>query len=140
MARYDVRYVHKVSQTCMCGCPQYGHRRPGRPPDGPAFLGDVMRDSPVWGEGACLSARCASTPVGDYDGSTPCTSFTPKSEVMEFEFPADPSDLQVLAAALKKARIMSEPIESARYIAEGRFVVFPKNSSWHSIILTPVAS
>jgi hypothetical protein len=136
MAKFDVRYVHKVSQSCRCGHPQYAHRRPRVEADGPAYLGDVKRDSPVWGAGACSAARCAPTPVGDCDGSTPCLEYVPKSEVLEINV-ADlaPTDIEAIVARVLK---ISWPVNLVRREPDGRIVAFFEKSTYHSIIITPV--
>jgi hypothetical protein len=141
MAKFDVRYVHKVSQTCVCGCSQYSHRRPPTPEDGPAYLGDVKRDSPVWGQGACTSARCAAEPVGDYDGTKPCLEFKHESQVMEIDDAyAGVASIAEMLRKLIAAKVVTgdTKLRELRLEADGRLIIIPDNSLWSSIVITPI--
>lgn len=138
MAKYLVRYVHNVTQICRCGCTQYSHRRPRTEADPPAYLGDVKRDSPVWGQGACSSARCAAVPVGDYDGTTPCLEFQHQTQEMEVDLFADNHLTEREALIAAKVISYDTKVIEVRRDPGGKVVVFPKNSVWHSIIMTPI--
>jgi len=148
MAKFDVRYVHKISQTCKCGCTQYSHRRPRRQEEGPSYVGTYADGRPmvlysdVWGEGPCMNARCQPVPVGDYDGTTPCLEFRHQSEEMDIDIAGDgPGDVAEMLRRLIAAKVVTgdTQLRELRREADGRLIIFPDKTIWHSIIMTPIA-
>ena len=52
---------------------------------------------------------------------------------------SDFRDRKTLGAALRKARVAIDRVNSFRYEGGGKYVVFPENRSvWHAIVLTRV--
>lgn len=113
MARFNVRYVHKVTQICMCQHTQYGHA---------ADLGDGTLK---WGEG-----KCRSSP------SCTCEAYVPRSEMKDVDLTdLKPTDLEAIVARVLG---VAWPVGLVRQEPDGRIVAFFEKSTYHSIILTPV--
>lgn len=119
MARFNVRYIHKISQTCTCKHTQYGHA---------ADLGDGTLK---WGQGKCRSSATCT-----------CEAYVPESEDMDIDVAGDAlGDEKEFVRRLAQARVLAANTKllELRREADGKIVVFPAKSIWHSIILTPIA-
>jgi hypothetical protein len=83
MAKYSVRYVHKISTNCRCGRPRFEHR-------------DLhLRDGSKWGHGPAMIGDCMAYEPGDtQDADLP-------SSVVEL------GDLKAVARMLREARLLS---------------------------------
>lgn len=115
--RYTIRFVHKVSQTCACGYPQYSHRRP-LPAAEAKHPGEAK-----WGEGPCQTGTCL-----EYKPST-----------QEVELPEElPTNPRAMGQVLRDARLWTGNLRDVHHEADGRIVCFPRTSSWQSIILEPI--
>ncbi len=118
MARFNARYVHKVSQVCTCGHTQYGHAL------------DEEDGKLTWGKGRCRSsATCA------------CPMYQHPTVAVDVDLDGDAlGDEGVAVERLVEAGLLcrGEKLRELRREADGKVVVFPDRSVWHSIILTPV--
>lgn len=121
--RYAVRYIHKISQTCSCGHPQYGHA---------ADQPDDKLHPQKWGEGKCRSsATCA------------CLNFEHPHTNFELTLPegnlAARKELLALAKELRRAGVLGRGarLQSARQ-EKTKTICWPKDSIWHSIIMIPL--
>lgn len=116
--KYTMLFVHKVSQTCSCGCPQFGHRRP---------LSAAVAKHPgeaKWGEGACTSPSCG------------CQEYKP--DTIEIELPEVlPTNARAMGQLLRDKKLWTGSLRDIRREKDGRVICFPRTSSWQSIILEP---
>ena len=117
MPKFDVRYVHKVSQTCRCGRTRYDHSTPR--PDGTV----------AYGEGACALSGCVA--------------FVTASEIHDLDLDLDSAfGARTLGRVLRAARLVGRDDYLRWRItrsADGKIVCFPRTGIWHAIILTPIA-
>lgn len=117
MAKFNVRYVHKISQTCVCKHTQYGHA-------------EDLDGTLKWGQGKCRSSATCE-----------CTSYVPESYEMEIALTPDAlGDEREFLRCLAAGHVLSaaSKLRELRREADGKIVVFPDKSIWHSIILTPI--
>lgn len=112
---YRLRYVHKVSQRCKCGRPQYDHSREPREDEKSRYPYPNQR---VYGDGPF---------VRFHDRVQTCDGYEPESELVDLD----------VTQIENEAKRMSGSKCDVRHEADGKIVCFPRKGIWHSLIFTP---